>query len=248
MLTTCKDRPLTRLGRIPAQGSVVTWMNTGGSSTDDQVRSNRMFGIGRKAAVTATAAVFGSALLGGAALAAFSPSVDATAIVAGASANAPDRGDKLKGVLDALVQKNVITQAQEDAIVAAFKDANDRTHEEFLRRVVQDLFGESATYLGLTPADLRAKLPGTSLGAIADATPGKTKTGLVADLTRFVNDAIDKAVANGKLTKTQADRAKALVSEHVTKLVDQTWPKKQPRPAAPKIQRPNGTKAPTATR
>lgn len=207
-----------------------------------------MLGIGRKAAVAATAAVFGSALLGGAALAAFSPAVDATAIVAGADANAPDRGDKLKGVLDALVKKNVITQAQEDAILGAFKDATDRTHEMFVLRVVQGLFGESTTYLGMTAADLRAKLPGTSLGAIADATPGKTKTGLVADLTRFVNGEIDKAVTNGKLTQAQADKAKGIVAEHVTKFVDQTWPKKQPRPAAPKVQRPTGTKPPTATR
>jgi len=203
--------------------------------------------FGRKLAVTATAAVFGSALLGGAALAAFTPSVDATAIVAGAEANAP-KGDRIKAILDALVQKNVITQAQEDAILSALKDANDRTHEEFLRRVVQELFGESATYLGMTQADLRAKLPGTSLGAIADATPGKSKAGLVADLTRFVNDAIDKAVTGGKLTKDQGDRAKALVADHVNKLVDQIWPKKQPRQAPPKVQRPNATKAPTPTR
>jgi len=203
--------------------------------------------FGRKLAVTATAAVFGSALLGGAALAAFSPSPDANAIVAGADANTP-KGDRIKAVLDALVGKNVITQAQEDAILAAFKDANDRTHEQFVLRVMQDLFGESATYLGVTPADLRAKLPGTSLGAIADATPGKNKAGLVADLVRYANDAIDKAVSNGKLTKDQGVRAKALVSDHVNKFVDQTWPKKQPRPAAPKVPRPNATKAPAPTR
>ena len=207
-----------------------------------------MLGIGRKVAVAATAAVLGSALLGGAALAAFSPAADATTIVAGADANAPQRGDKLKAVLDALVQKNVITQAQEDAILGAFKDATDRTHELFVQRVMQDLFGESATYLGMTAADLRAKLPGTSLGALADTTPGKTKTGLVADLTRYVNDAIAKAVTNGKLTQAQADKAKALVSDRVTKFVDQMWPKKQPRPAAPKVQRPNAPKVPTATR
>jgi polyhydroxyalkanoate synthesis regulator phasin len=219
-----------------------------GTEGDRHKEKKQMFGIGRTAALTATAAIFGSALLGGVALAAFTPVGDLAQATLGASANAPDRGDKLKAVLDALVQKNVITQAQEDAIVAAFKDATDRTHEEFLRRVLQDLMSESATYLGMTAADLRAKLPGTSLGAIADATPGKSKAGLVQDLTRFVNDAIDKAVANGKLTKAQADKAKPLVSEHVNKFVDQTFPKKQPRPALPKLPRPSGTKAPTATR
>ena len=207
-----------------------------------------MFRIGRKALITAVTAILGTALLGGVALAAFAPAQVAEQIVAGVAANAPDRADKIKAVLDALVQKNVITQAQEDAILAAFKDATDRTHEEFLRRVMADLFAQSATYLGMTPADLRAKLPGTSLGAIADATPGKSKAELTRTLTSYVNDAIDKAVTNGKLTKAQADKAKALVPDHIKKFVELTYPNKAPRPAAPKVPRPAGTKAPTATR
>ena len=207
-----------------------------------------MFRIGRKAAVTATAAVFSTALLGGAALAAFSPVQTATGIVAGAEAN-KDRPDNLKTILDDLVKRNVITQAQEDAILAAIAAAKpDRTHEEFLRRIAQEFLAQSASYLGMTMADLRAKLPGTSLGALADATPGKNKAGLVQALTRFANEGIDKAVANGKLTAAQAERAKALVADHVTKFVDHVYPKKEPRPAAPKLQRPAATKAPTATR
>ena len=207
-----------------------------------------MFRIGRKTIITTAAAVLATAMLGGVAFAAFAPVQTAQAIVAGVAANLPDRADKIKAVLDALVQKNVITQAQEDAILAAFKDATDRTHELFLARVMQDLFAQSATYLGMTPADLRAKLPGTSLGAIADATPGKSKAGLTQTLTTYVNGAIDKAVANGKLTQAQADKAKALVPDHIKKFVEQTYPKKAPRPAAPKVPRPTGTKAPTATR
>jgi hypothetical protein len=207
-----------------------------------------MMRIGRKAAITAMAAMFSTALLGGAALAAFAPVQAATSIVAGAEAN-KDRPANLKTILDDLVKRNVITQAQEDAILAALAAAKpDRTHEEFLRRIAQEFLAQSASYLGMTMADLRAKLPGTSLGALADATPGKSKTGLVQALTRFANEAIDKAVANGKLTAAQAERAKALVAEHVTKFVEHVYPKKEPRPAAPKIQRPAGTKAPTATR
>ena len=207
-----------------------------------------MFRIGRKAAFTAMAALFSTALLGGVALAAFAPVQATTQIVAGAEAN-KDRGDSLKTILDDLVKRNVITQAQADAILAAIAAAKpDRTHEEFLRRIAQEFLEQSASYLGMTMADLRAKLPGTSLGALADATPGKSKAGLVQALTRFANEAIDEAVANGKLTAAQAERAKSLIAEHVTKFVDHVYPKKEPRPAAPKVQRPAGTKAPTATR
>jgi hypothetical protein len=207
-----------------------------------------MFRIGRKAALTAMAALFSTALLGGVALAAFAPVQAATQVVAGTEAN-KDRGDSLKTILDELVQRNVITQAQADAILAAIAASKpDRTHEELLRRVAQAFLAQSASYLGMTMEDLRAKLPGTSLGALADATPGKSKAGLVQVLTRFANDAIDKAVADGRLTAGQAERAKAIVAAHVTKFVDHVYPKKEPRPAAPKVQRPAGTKTPTATR
>ena len=202
-----------------------------------------MFGIRRKAAITAATAIFSTALLGGAALAAFSPTLSATTVVAGAlgapSAEAPrpDHADKIKQVLDALVAKNVITQAQEDAILAAFKDVKeDRGHEEFLRRMLANLFEQSAAYLEMRPADLRAALPGTSLGAIADRTPGKSKDGLVAYLTRYVNDAINKALTENKITREQADKAKAMVPDHVARFVEHVYPKKEPRAATPKVQ------------
>lgn len=210
-----------------------------------------MFGIGRKAAIIAATGIFGSALLGGAALAAFSPSDYQTSLIAGvlsadggapnAEAPAADRADNVKAMLDALVAKGVITQAQENAILAGLKDLKDlkggRAHEELLRRVLANLFEQSATYLGMKPADLRAALPGTSLGAVADKTAGKTKTGLVASLTTFVNGAIDKAQADGKVTKDQADQAKAAAPGHIAKLVDHVYAKKEPRAVTPKAPR-----------
>ena len=48
--------------------------------------------------------------------------------------------------------------------------------------------------------DLRAKLPGTSLGALANGTAGKSRDGLVADLVTAGNADIDKALANKKIT------------------------------------------------
>ena len=207
-----------------------------------------MFGISRKATIIAATGIFGSALLGGAALAAFSPADYQTSLIAGvlspdggapnAGAPAADRADKVKAMLDALVAKGVITQAQEDAILAGLKDLKgDRTHEELLRRVLANLFEQSATYLGMTPADLRAALPGTSLGAVADKTAGKTKTGLVASLTTSVNGAIDKAQAEGKVTKDQADKAKAAAPGQIAKFVDRVYAKQEPRTITPKAPR-----------
>ncbi len=193
--------------------------------------------IGRRAAVVAVTTILGLGVLGSAAFAALAPTTtqDGASIIAPlpgmALAEAP-KGKSLKSVLDALVTKGVITQQQEDAILAALKDThrdNDRDRDDFLKRVLAGLFGQSATYLGVQPAELKAKLPGTSLGAIANATPGKSRDGLVTHLVNAANQAIAKALADGKITQAQADRATAAVPEHVAKFVDHTWPAPKPR-------------------
>jgi polyhydroxyalkanoate synthesis regulator phasin len=199
-----------------------------------------MFGIRRKAAIAATTAIFGTALLGGTALAAFAPAQLEAELVAGVD-GAPslqgtqaDRADKLKQILAALVTKGVITQTQADAILAAV--SGDRANEDLLRRVLASLFDQSATYLEIKPADLRAALPGTSLGAIADKTKGKAA--LVIALNSYVNGAIDKAVAEKKITPDQATKAKSAAPDQITKFVDHTYPaKKAPGPVTPKAPR-----------
>jgi hypothetical protein len=193
--------------------------------------------FGRKAALAIGSGILGVGMLGGAAFAAFAPApADTFSLVPDLSgsaltAAAPKPGnDKLKTILDALVTKGVITQAQEDAILGAIK--NDKNGEDLLRRVFAGLFDQSATYLAMKPADLRAKLPGTSLAAIANGTTGKNRDGLVAALTKTADDAIAKALTDGKVTKEQADKATAAVPDHIAKFVDQTYPMKAPRPLA----------------
>jgi len=195
--------------------------------------------IGRKVAVIAVSAMLGLGVLGTAALAAFAPAATDTfslvPTLPGTVVAETPKADKLKALLDALVSKGVITQQQEDAIVAAVKDAHgDRDRDALLRRIFAGLFEQSATYLGIAPADLKTKLPGTSLAAIANATPGKSRDGLVASLTAAANDAIAKAVAANKITQAQADKAKAEVPTHVATFVDHTWPKVQPKTTAPR--------------
>jgi hypothetical protein len=133
-------------------------------------------------------------------------------------------------LLDGLVQKGVITQQQEEAILAAAKDA---TGKPTRAKIVRDLLGESAKYLGLTPKDLHAKLPGTSLGKIADSTPNKSRAGLVTALSVAANEDITKALAEKKITDDQAKKLRDGLAAEITKLVDRTWPTKPaPRAAA----------------
>src|ERR1700687_6489367 len=84
----------------------------------------------------------------------------------------------LRSALDAVVAKGVITQAQEEAIIAAVQ-AEHKDHPK-IKEFVGDVFKASVDYLGL-PADqvkkdLRA---GKSLGEIANATPGTSRDGLL---------------------------------------------------------------------
>jgi len=181
-------------------------------------------------------------LFGAAALGAFGPDASASVVSAVAPAASAvmgedKTGDKLKHLLDGLVQKGVITQQQEDAIIAAAKDeaAKHVRHA----KVVRDLLGESAKYLGLAPKDLAAKLPGTSLGKIADATPNKSKAGLVTALSVAANEDIAKALADKKITDDQAKKLRDGLPAEINRFVDRTWPTKPatgPRATVPNVK------------
>ncbi len=196
--------------------------------------------IGRKAVGVTVTAIFGLGVLGTAALASFAPVSAGTAslvppLAGTAQAEAPKGASHLKEVLDGLVSKGVITQQQEDAILAALKDqSGGRQRAELLKRIFAGLFDKSATYLGMAPKDLRAKLPGTSLGAIANATAGKSRDGLVSTLVDAANAAIDEAVTDGKVTQAQADKAKAAAPARIAKFVDHVWP--TPKPKMPSVR------------
>ena len=188
----------------------------------------------RKLVLATGVATLTAVLLGGAAFAAFAPvTYDTLSVVEGEiGTGAPSNSgtDKLKAILDGLVGKGLITQAQEDAILAAVKTAAPVRDAATVKRIFANLFDESAKYLGLTVADLRSKLPGTNLGAIADKTAGKNAIGLTAALQNTVTTAIDKALAEAKLTKEQADKAKADAPALIKKFVEQNYP----QPRAPK--------------
>ena len=175
--------------------------------------------------------LFGAAALGAFGSETSSSLVSAVAPAASAVFGADKTGDKLKQILDGLVQKGVITSQQEDAILAAAKDVTAKPVRA--AKVVRDLLGESAKYLGLAPKDLAAKLPGTSIGKIADTTPNKGKAGLVTALSAAANEDISKALTDKKITDDQAKKLRDGVAGEINTFVDRTWPTK---PAA--VQRP----------
>ena len=86
------------------------------------------------------------------------------------------------------------------------------------------LLSASATYLGLTTDQLKAKLKaGQSLGQVADATAGKSSAGLVTYLTGLAKARLDKAVAENHLTSAQEARILDAVQAKLTKLVSLTF-------------------------
>lgn len=192
---------------------------------------------GKKVLLAAGAAALTAALLGGAALAALAPvtyePVGEVAAQLGNLAPADNGTDKLKAILDALVAKGVITAAQVDAIVAAVRDAGARRGPGEIKRVFANLLEDSAKYLGLTSADLRTKLPGTSLAALADKTAGKSRGALAAALQSSTNARIDKALAANTITKDQADKAKVDAPGHIAKFVDHVYEQRAPKTARP---------------
>ncbi len=186
-----------------------------------------------KVIAVASAGVIGAGLLGGIAFAATPNTGDAvsmTAPVTGASVTNADRekaGAKLKAALDALVAKNVITQAQEDAILAAL--AGDHKDHPRVKEFIGDAVKESVDYLGLPADQVKAQLKaGKSLGEIANATPGKSRDGLLGALDDAAAARIKAAVDAGKITQSQAEALRTKVDEAIVRVVDHSH---QPKPA-----------------
>jgi hypothetical protein len=90
-------------------------------------------------------------------------------------------------------------------------------------RVRFGLLARAAHYLGLTGAELRSKLPGTSLAAIAQG-QGKSVEGLETAMLAPLQARIAKAVANQRLTQKQADMLSARLTTLVNRLVQRTFP------------------------
>jgi polyhydroxyalkanoate synthesis regulator phasin len=229
-----------------------------------------------KIATAAATGVLSLAVTGAAAFAAFPPiaasglvtAVEQTGATAaqadrdkGDKSDKSDKGDRIKEILDRLVKAGTITQAQEDAILKAFKDAadagkdkrDDREGAAVLKRVLADLMKLSVEYIGLPHEAVAGQLKaGKSLGEIADTQPGKSRQGLIDNDVAKVSAQLDALVAEGKITKERADAFKQGLVEHVTKFVDHKYerkpaPPKERKPAAPPAAKPTPTPTPKPT-
>jgi hypothetical protein len=85
-------------------------------------------------------------------------------------------------------------------------------------------FGAAATYLGLTEDQLRDRLEsGQSLAEIAKA-QNKSVDGLEDALVKDVQDKLDRAVKDGRLTKAQEQRILSGLKQHLEELVNGKLP------------------------
>ena len=207
-----------------------------------------------KIAASVIAGTLGLAVTGAAALAAFQapePTSAASVVAPIAGTTAVDKdgglGGKIKAILDRLVANGTITQTQEDAIIKALREDGDHNSGAELKRVLGDLMKLSMDYLGLPPGQVKQMLAdGKSLGDIANATPGHSRDGLIRYLVDQVTAQVQKALAEGKITKQQAERIKSHLTEHVTKFVDHKYERK-PNTVTPRSPKPSPKATPTAT-
>jgi len=86
-------------------------------------------------------------------------------------------------------------------------------------------FGTAVTtYLGLQPSQIRADLAaGQTLAQIANATPGKSASGLVAAVVASLKTKLDAAVTAGKLSATTESAILTRFNTKVTALVNNQW-------------------------
>lgn len=201
--------------------------------------------------VIVAATAFTTALIGGVALAGFQPFAGTDGATVGgptASATEKDRPkDPLKDVLDGLVAKGTITQAQADAIVQALHDARPspkpnvpdvkpgRPGIPSVMSFVGDLTKAASQYLGIDLKALTTELrAGKSLADIANATPGKSAQGLIETLTAAANAKLDQAVAANRLTADQAATLKPKIAAEIKTAVARSFTKPVlPHPLVP---------------
>jgi hypothetical protein len=137
--------------------------------------------------------------------------------------------DAVKADLDKAVADKKLTPSQADDVLAGLKSRIDDLVDGQLRfrgpgRFAKPFIGANvdavAKYLGLSTSDLQAKLrAGQSLADVAKA-QGKDVAGLQQAIVDATKADVDKAVADQKLTQSQADDILARVKDHVADTVN----------------------------
>jgi hypothetical protein len=128
--------------------------------------------------------------------------------------------------LDEAVSNGKLTAAQEERMLADLKShlddiVNATGNGAGVRIAIGPAFGDAAaTFLGLTPKELRAELDsGKTLAQIA-AAHGKSLDALKAAILGGAKEQLDEAVAAGKLTAAQEQTMLAKLQEHLDEIVN----------------------------
>jgi hypothetical protein len=139
---------------------------------------------------------------------------------------AADREQRLRDLLQPLVDDGTITAAQLDAIVAklataepakGFGDHGPGRRGGGIARLDIDAV---ATALGMTADDVRTALrDGTTLKALAES-KGKTDKDVIDVLVATTKQQLDAKVADGSMTQTEADAKLAEATSRITDMVD----------------------------
>jgi predicted XRE-type DNA-binding protein len=137
--------------------------------------------------------------------------------------------DAAKVDLDTAVADKKLTQSQADDVLARLKSRIDDLADGQLgfhgpKDIVKPFIGgnldAAAKYLGLSQSDLSTKLRnGQSLADVAKA-QGKDVDGLKQAIIDAARAELDKAVADKKLTQSQADDMLNRVKDHIDDLVN----------------------------
>ncbi len=82
----------------------------------------------------------------------------------------------------------------------------------------------ASSYLGLSTSQLMTQVAaGKTLAQIANATSGKSASGLIDAMVAAQTKQLDQAVSNGRLTKSQAEQLESNLKARVTSMVNGTF-------------------------
>ena len=145
-----------------------------------------------------------------------------------------DRTQKLKDILDPLVKNGTITQAQENAVIAALQKAGPAIGNvrppfggigPFGGRGPLARFGRldldaAAKAIGISTSDLQAALrSGQSIAQVANAHKVSVDK-VIAAMMAPVTQRASQAVTDGRLTQSQADKLTAAAKTAITAIVN----------------------------
>jgi hypothetical protein len=97
-----------------------------------------------------------------------------------------------------------------------------RLHRHAVRHAARGMLAAAADYIGLSKAELRQQLPGTSLSALAQK-QGKSIEGLKAAMLSPAKERLAKAVETKRITQARADERLERLEKLVDRLVVRTF-------------------------